>query len=148
MLLPLTALWDWRAALMASGLVGVIVTFAVGTQWGVLRDDAPAKRKDVAKSAADADMTTGQMLRKILASPPILDLFLFFCLFSVAGAGLREFAVAGLMALHDMPVAAAGGAISGFLFASAFGVLAGGYVADKTQRHDLEACVIIVNISK
>jgi MFS family permease len=142
-ILTLTALWDWRVALMASGLVGIAVTFIVGTQWSVLRDDAPAKRKDVAKSTADTDMTTGQMLRKIIASPPILYLFLFFCLYSVAGAGLREFAVAGLMALHDMPVAAAGGAISGFLFASAFGVLAGGYVADKTRRHDLEACVAL-----
>ncbi len=135
--LTLTALWDWRVALIASGLAGVAVTLAVGTQWGVLRDDAPAKRKHAEKRAADVELTTGQMLRQILASPPILYLFLFFCIFSVAGSGLREFAVAGLMALHDMPVAAAGGAISGFLFASAVGVLAGGYVADKTRRHDL-----------
>jgi FSR family fosmidomycin resistance protein-like MFS transporter len=141
--LTLTALWDWRVALMASGLVGVAVTLIVGTQWGVLRDDASAKQKDTAKGAADADMSTGAMLRQIFASPPIIYLFLFFCLFSVAGTALREFAVAGLMALQDMPVAAAGGAISGFLFASAFGVLAGGYVADKTRRHDVEACVAL-----
>lgn len=145
--LTLTALWDWRVALMASGLAGVAVTLAVGVQWRVLRDDAPAKKKVAAKSAAnsatDADAVTGPTLRRILASPPVLYLFLFFCLFSVAGSGLREFAVAGLMALHDMPVAAAGGAVSGFLFASAIGVLAGGYVADKTRRHDLEACIAL-----
>lgn len=139
--LTLTALWDWRLALMASGLAGVVVTLAVGTQWSVLRDGAPAKRKrkDAAESAKDADMTTGAMLRHVLASPPILYLFLFFSLFSMAGSGLQEFTVAGLVALHGMPVAAAGGALSGFLFASAFGVLAGGYVADKTRRHDLVA---------
>ncbi len=141
--LTLTALWDWRVALLASGLAGVAVTLAIGAQWGVLRDDARAKRKHAAKPAADAEMTTGQMLRQILASPAILYLFLFFCVFSVAESGLREFAVAGLMALHDMPVGAAGGAISGFLFASAVGVLAGGFVADKTRRHDLEACVAL-----
>ena len=138
--LTLTALWDWRTALMASGLAGVAVTLAVGAQWSVLRDGAPAKRKrKEAVSDQDADMTTGAMLRHILSSPPILYLFLFFGLFSVAGTGLREFAVAGLMALNGMPAAAAGGAVSGFLFASAFGVLAGGYVADKTRRHDLAA---------
>ena len=139
--LTLTALWDWRVALMASGLAGVAVTLAVGAQRGVLRDGVSAKRKrkEAAESAEDAAMSTGAMLRQIFASPPILYLFLFFCLFSVAGTGLREFAVAGLMALQDIPAAAAGGAISGFLFASAFGVLAGGYVADKTRRHDLAA---------
>ena len=115
----------------------VAVTLAVGTQRGVLRDDAPAKRRHPAKRAADAELTTGRMPRKTLADPPILYLFLFFCIFSVAGSGLREFAVAGLMALHDKPVATAGGAISGFLFAGAVGVLAGGYVADKTRRPDL-----------
>ena len=145
LLLTLTALWDWRTALMASGLAGVAVTLAVGAQWGVLRDGVPAKgKRKEAVSAQDADMSTGAMLRKILSSPPILYLFLFFCLFSVAGTGLREFAVAGLMALNDMPVAAAGGAVSGFLFASAFGVLAGGYVADKTRRHDLAASGALV----
>jgi sugar phosphate permease len=41
--------------------------------------------------------------------------------------------------LHETPVAVAGAALTGFLFASAFGVLAGGVVADKNSRHDLVA---------
>ena len=42
--LTLTALWDWHVALMASGLAGVAVTFAVGAQWSVLRVDASARQ--------------------------------------------------------------------------------------------------------
>ena len=151
--LTLTALWDWRVALMASGLVGIIVTLVIGAQWRVLRDGAPAgdKGKKKTVTAEDAAMTTGALLRHVLASPPMLYLFLFFSISSMAGSGLRDFAVAGLVALHGMPVAAAGGALSGFLFASAFGVLAGGFAADKTRRHDLIAggglCVTAVLIT-
>lgn len=36
----------------------VAVTLAFGTQWGVLRDDAPAKRRHTEKRAADAEPTT------------------------------------------------------------------------------------------
>jgi MFS family permease len=152
-ILTLTALWDWRIALMASGLAGIVVTLAIGTQWSVLRDGAPAgdKGKKKTETAEDAAMSTGAMLRHVLASPPILYLFLFFSISSMAGSGLRDFAVAGLVALQGMPVAAAGGALSGFLFASAIGVLAGGYAADKTRRHDLMAgaglCVSAVLIA-
>jgi MFS family permease len=142
LILTATAIWNWRVAVMMSGILGLIVMALFLLQWHAMKDDVPpapkgTKKVDAATAAADATMTTGQLLLHILKSPPILYLFLFFCIASLAGGGFRNFAIAGLLELHGTPVEAAGGALSGFLFASALGVLIGGYLADKTSRHDL-----------
>lgn len=147
--LTITALWNWRVALILSGIVGILVLLVLGTQWRLLHDDVlstkPRKnKKAITDSEDEASQSTWQFILKILSSKPILYLFIFFAISSLAGGGLRNFAVAGLVALHGTPVAAAGGALSGFLFASALGVLAGGFVADKTNRHDVVAGVALL----
>ena len=140
--LTITAIWDWRTALIASGVTGLIVAAAIGLQWGALKDGGQSYRKRKAATPNSDDheqLSTLELLKRIVSTPAILYLFLFFCMSSLAGGGLKNFAVAGLVALHNTPLAAAGGAASGFLFASALGVLLGGYVADQTNRHDLVA---------
>ena len=148
-MLTVTAIWNWRAAIMLSGVLGLIVMVVFLLQWRAMRDDVasvPKKKKnqDPTVAAADAAMTNGQLILHILKAPAILYLFLFFCMSSLAGSGFRNFAIAGLLELHGTPVEAAGGALSGFLFASALGVLIGGYLADKTSRHDLIGAISLM----
>jgi MFS family permease len=147
-MLTVTAIWNWRAAIMMSSVLGLIVMVLFLLQWRAMRDDVATvkkkKKQDPAVAAADAAMTNGQLLLHILKAPAILYLFLFFCMSSLAGSGFRNFAIAGLLELHGTPVEAAGGALSGFLFASALGVLVGGYLADKTSRHDLIGAISLM----
>lgn len=75
----------------------------------------------------------------MLSSKPMLILFAFYLMTSLSGSGIRAFLVVALVALHDTPLVAASGALTGYLFASAFGVLLGGVIADKTSRHDIVA---------
>ena len=81
---------------------------------------------------------------QILRSPAIIFLFLFFAMQSLGSGAMKSFAVASLVTLHDTPAATAGAALTGYLFASACGVLIGGLVADKNDRHDLVAMGALV----
>jgi MFS family permease len=172
-MLSITAYWNWRVGVLASVIVGVIIILGLGTRWsrmheGVARRMKKNKAKEqVAAMGADStedavagaprDPTTWELLLHIMRSPAVIFLFLFFAMQSLGSGGLRAFSVAALVVLHDTPAAAAGGALTGFLFASAFGVLAGGIVADKNNRHDIVAgaallltavlCIIVAEIN-
>ena len=70
-----------------------------------------------------------------LYSPAILSLTLFFTLLSLSTGALTNFSVVALHALYATPLSVANLALSGFLAATAIGVLVGGYIADLTRRH-------------
>jgi MFS transporter, FSR family, fosmidomycin resistance protein len=76
---------------------------------------------------------------RLLLQRPILLAFAFFALLAMSMIGLQTFSVSAMVQLHGVPLAAAGGALTAFLLGGAAGVLAGGTLADRTQRHDLVA---------
>ncbi len=157
-ILTAATLWNWRVGLLASCIVGVAILIGMATQWSRIEEGVakPAKdeskaapkaapkaaeveKTDQAVAAAGAEMSTWVAVKQVILSPPMLLLFLFFALQQLGSGAFRNWSVAGLVTLHDTPVAIAGAALTGFLFASAFGVLAGGVVADKNSRHELIA---------
>ena len=68
-------------------------------------------------------------------TPAIIVLTIFFMLLSLSNAGIGNFGVVALMSGYGVSFSAANIALTAFLGASAAGVLAGGYLADRTQRH-------------
>lgn len=157
-LLSMTALWNWRVGVLTSVVVGIAIMLGLATRWSAMHEGIARRmnkkkksRKEVAEEPAGTESVenaiarteqnpgTWQLLLQIMRSPAIIFLFLFFSMQSLSGGALKSFAVAGLVTLHNTPAAAAGGALTGFLFASAFGVLLGGVVADRNNRHDLVA---------
>ena len=153
-ILTTATLWNWRVGILASCIVGVGLMIGMITQWKRIEEGAakPKSKKekkedsaanvvttDQAVAAAEKELSTWAAVRQVMTSTPMLFLFLFFALQQLGSGGFRNWAVAGLVTLHETPVAVAGAALTGFLFASAFGVLAGGIVADKNSRHDLVA---------
>ena len=62
-------------------------------------------------------------------------LTIFFMLLGLSNAGISNFGVVALMSGYGVPFSTANMALTGFLGASAIGVLAGGFLADRTQRH-------------
>ena len=59
----------------------------------------------------------------------------FFMLLGLSNAGISNFGVVALMSGYGVTFSAANIALTAFLGASAAGVLAGGYLADRTTRH-------------
>ena len=74
----------------------------------------------------------------------MLMFFLFFTVLSMMQTGMQAFAATALVALHGTPLTVANLALSAFLFASAAGVLIGGEISDRWQRHDLVAGAVFV----
>lgn len=129
----LLAEFDWRIALMIGGAVGVILSFVFVFSGDTLREDAA--RKQTTKSETP--------LRSMINRGVIL-LFLFYVLTSSANIGLTAFAPFYLPVLYDVSVQTASYILSVLLFSNAIGTLFGGWLADRTPRHDL---VLVVSFS-
>ncbi len=140
-ILTLAGIWGWRVALLAVAAVGAVVVAGLATQWNLLHDDALPKKRSKILSDSDARILSFRENVAVLLSKPMLILFAFYLMTSLSGSGIRAFLVVALVALHDTPLVAASGALTGYLFASALGVLLGGVIADKTARHDIVAAV-------
>jgi MFS family permease len=108
--------------LMISGAIGplVAVLLIVG---GV--PDAGANRKK-------AD---GGAPRQGIITPALIILTIFFMLLGLSSNGIASFGAVALMGGYGSSYSTANSALTVYLGASAVGVLAGGYLADRTKRH-------------
>jgi MFS family permease len=117
-----------RSALVVAGLVGPLV--AVPIAW------ARTLEAELARSRGAKPQHVVENERKhTVFTPAILALTVFFVLLSLSSSGITNFSVVALMSAYGLPFSAANLALSAYLTASAFGVLGGGFVADRTQRH-------------
>jgi len=73
--------------------------------------------------------------KQSVITPAIIMLTFFFMLLGLSNAGIGNFGVVALMTGYGVTFSAANIALTVFLGASAAGVLAGGYLADRTTRH-------------
>jgi MFS family permease len=72
-------------------------------------------------------------------SPAVLEMTAFFVTLALSNGGLQNFSVAAWVDGQGLSLTLANAALTGFLFASAAGVLFGGVVADRTKHHGLVA---------
>ncbi len=138
-LLALHGRFGWRGAYIGAALLGVAVLAFVLAQRSALAD-RPIEKRSVATpgtSGAGASPYDGQGLGLLLSPPIVFNLF-FFVLISMMG-GLNNFLVVALGALYDTSATLANGALTALLLMNALGVLAGGLMASRTDRHAVVA---------
>jgi MFS family permease len=70
-----------------------------------------------------------------MVTPAIIVLTAFFMLLSLSTAGIGNFGVVALMSGYGTSFSTANIALTALLGCSAVGVLAGGFLADRTERH-------------
>ncbi len=116
-------------AIVAAGVLALVVAVPLGLARGV---DSTGGRLHSAQLAGGS--SAGGGLTAIL-TPAILGLTAFFALLSLSGSGISNFSVVALTSAFGTPLSAANLALTAYLSAQALGVLAGGFVADKTRRH-------------
>ena len=126
------SLFGWRGAFIGAAILGLVIAIGVLLQGEPAYEEQPAKKKEDEKSGADW---------KLLLSPPILVSFVFFMLLSFSNFGLQNFSVVALGALYGTAPSAANTALSANLAFAALGVLAGGWIAARTNRHALAAAL-------
>lgn len=73
----------------------------------------------------------------MLLSAPILLCFAYFALLSVAQVGLQTFLPSAVVAAFGVSIEAANLMLTSFLLAASVGLLGGGLLADRCERHEL-----------
>ena len=138
LVLACAAVWGWRGGfLFAAGLsfaIALLVIVAGSILPRVVHKPGPQPAKGPSSDGAKVGLD-------LLLSAPILRNLLFFFCIAMANGGIQTFTVVGLEAIHGTTFSAANVALSGFLLCSAFGVLLGGIIADRTPHHERVAAV-------
>jgi MFS family permease len=112
-----------NGALIAAGAIGPLVALLV---LGIGIPDA---------GAADRKTSSSDAPRQNVVTPALIVLTVFFLLLSLSNSGISNFGVVALMSGYGETFSAANLALTAYLGASAAGVLAGGFLADHTERH-------------
>lgn len=110
-------------ALLASGAIGVLVALLL-----------------VAMNIPDAGTHktrpgNANLPKQTVITPALITLTALFMLLSLSVAGINNFGVVALMSGYGATYSIANVALTAFLGSSAAGVLAGGLLADHTERH-------------
>lgn len=110
-------------ALLASGAIGVLVALLLVA---MNIPDAGAHK---------AKPGNANPPKQAVITPALITLTALFMLLSLSVAGINNFGVVALMSGYGATYSIANVALTAFLGASAAGVLAGGFLADHTERH-------------
>lgn len=118
--------WEprWSFAIAAgAGLIGLIV---VGL-------GSPEPAKAARPTATEKAKVRARPLTTPLGTLAVLTLL--FAMLSLSTGAIEKFSVSALVQGFNVTLPAANMALTVFMFASAFGVLAGGVLADRTDKH-------------
>lgn len=127
----------WQQALIAVGLAGLAISAALLVFREALAVPPAGPAHDGGGLGAGI---------ALLVSRPMLIAFAFFTLYALAQGGINGFTVASLEALYGFGLVAANLPLTAFLLATTLGVLLGGVLADRTDRHDavVVGCFLIL----
>ncbi|WP_170984388.1 MFS transporter [Rhodoligotrophos defluvii] len=135
-------MWGWRAGLIAVGLLGLVISAWVILNRAAITTEGSARRKP---AASDKVSATGKPepapahFWHIILMPVVLLAFLFFVLSAFAGAGIQNFAISALTEGYGMALALATVTVAGYQAGTAGGVMLGGVLADRSNRHHVIA---------
>ncbi len=125
--MSLTALFSWKIALILGGVMGLLATALVAAQHE-LRVSAARKPAHDARAVTQSNWA-------LFTQAPILMCFAYFILFSLCIVGTQTFSVPALQSLYGVPLALATTGLTAFLLGGAGGILAGGFLANRTESH-------------
>lgn len=140
--LPLAYAFGLKAAIFFPAAIALLASLPLIVVRGV-DNRQPAARADQ-PAAPKIGLTA-------VLTPNIIFLTGFFALLSLSGSGISNFSVVALRSAFDTPLATASVALTVYLSMQALGVLAGGFIADKTRRHAevasvgyaINACIVL-----
>jgi len=129
-MLYMQGLLGWRGAYIGAAIFGLLVLLAL-----IAQPEPSAEITHAPKAAAKSQSDTVTAGWRLLLSAPILLNLAYFILTSIMGGGLNTYLVVALGALHATPPSIANVALTSLLAMNAVGVLAGGFLAARTNRH-------------
>jgi MFS transporter, FSR family, fosmidomycin resistance protein len=131
-MLALVAAFGLNVGIVLAGVLALVAAAPLALARGT--DSARASALAASGASPQAGAAPGGGLTALL-TPTIVGLTAFFALLSLSGTGISNFSVVALTGAFATPLSVANLALTLYLTAQAFGVLAGGFVADLTRRH-------------
>jgi MFS family permease len=128
--------FGWRAAFLAMALMGAIVAVAI-----MLFGDVLAGREAAHAKAASGGAAPEASDWRVLMTWPVMLNLVFFMLISSISVGIQNYGIVALEALRGATLSFATSAVTVYLVCCAFAVLAGGWIAARTERHDRVAMI-------
>jgi MFS family permease len=128
----LASAFGWRTSLLICGALGLVAVAVLATQRGAL----DSRKHGV---AAPKHTLSGSM--ELFRQRAILLCFAYFCVLTIGTIGITTFLGTSINAAYGLPLAIAATAITAYLLGNAAGVLAGGFLAARTARHDRVAAM-------
>ena len=118
--------FGWRIALVAMGLVGLVMLGILASQRRVL----------TSHRAPDAHAHTLKGSVVLFVQPAIVLCFLYFVFQTAASIGLQTFLPSALNTGLAVPLVVATSAVTAYLLGGTAGIVIGGFLAVRTERHD------------
>jgi MFS family permease len=131
-LTTIAGLASWRSALFAAAFLplGVLVILFLNRE--VLRTEEIRK----AVVSAPVKLATTADTLAFMRVPAVWMCFAFFFITALALGGIQSFSTAGLVSLYGMTLVWATAGYTAYMLCSAGGMLWGGFLAARTNRHE------------
>ncbi len=131
------SVYGWRVTLFAVAAIALVFAGLLAMQPAIRAEPRRApQRTETKQLGLSTDL-------RLLASRPVMMAFAFFLLYAITLIGFQTLGSPTLTKLYQAPIVLATSALTGFLIGAVFGILAGGVIAARTQRHDLVATVAV-----
>lgn len=141
---------NWRVATFsAAGLVALVLLFVwLGRNLLSGRNQpraaATATAAPKSQGASLAGQTVGQTLATLLKKPALWGAFFFFVCTSIALSAVQNYTIPMLGDVYGIDKVLAGSTLSGYMVASAVGMLAGGFLVSATPKTELTVAASLV----
>ncbi|WP_454006490.1 MFS transporter [Alcaligenes sp. Marseille-Q7550] len=138
----LTIYFNWRVAVLAAAALIAAVLALVLLNREALAGASVAREADGARPQNKEPIWV--TLSTLLSRPSLWGAFLFFAFATAAMAVVQNYTIPMLHNTYGIDKVLAGSALSGYMLASAAGMLAGGFIASSTPRSELIVFVSLI----
>lgn len=140
-------LGDWRlAAFGAAGLVAAVL-FLIWIGRDLLagrNEERPAAKPKAGETPDLAQQSVGRTLATLLVQPALWGAFFFFACTSIALSAVQNFTIPMLGDVYGIDKVMAGTTLSGYMLASALGMIAGGFLVNATPNTERTVALSLI----
>jgi MFS transporter, FSR family, fosmidomycin resistance protein len=136
----LASIWDWRTALVIAGGFGIFFMLLMIAN-GHLLHGKNNKKKEIQETEVSTNTTSGI---KTLFLPQVLLMVIFYVLITVMMSGILTFSVTIFNKFNGISLVDATTILTSYVIAGSVGLITGGILADKWNRHTLTAVVALL----
>jgi predicted MFS family arabinose efflux permease len=126
----------WRYAAMIAGSIGIAMAIIIAATSNLYLDHRVAPAEGATSGGRHGARRAGSVSLAVLFSAPILMCVLYFVFAAMTGPSINAFGSQALSSIYSVTPKMAANAVIAYYVGSALGVITGGWLADRTDRHD------------